>query len=262
MPGSVGAVSVGAGRPAGQVRPRAATAAYRYRGLAAQQFQLRRAAGPRCPGPPAAAAWRRCPAQWRRPPGRTARRVVRQLLRRRQGALARPGQPLLVRAERPHDLRGQRARARRPAPPAAPRPRPSGTGPLASTDSSRNRVVPVASTSKLPSARSRIVAASATQPTAWKAFIGSGRTRPRRWERPCGVRQADRSIDGSHCCSRRSDDECGGENPTDDAHDRGLLRGASPIRTLSQSLTTSISTPSRKRERNFSPLGETLKGYG
>ena len=45
--------------------------------------------------------------------------------------------------------------------------------PEASTDSSRTRVVPVASTSNVPSARSRMVAASAMQPTAWNAFAGS-----------------------------------------------------------------------------------------
>ena len=50
---------------------------------------------------------------------------------------------------------------------------PVRNAPDASTDTSRTRVVPVASTSKVPSGRSRIVAASATQPTPWNALRGS-----------------------------------------------------------------------------------------
>ena len=99
------------------------------------------------------------------------RRLVRQVRSGGQGALAGARQPLLVAAEGPQHTLGS-APAPSPAPPGAPPPRPS-EGPVASTESSRNRVVPVASTSKVPSSRSRMVAASAMQPTAWNAWTGS-----------------------------------------------------------------------------------------
>ncbi len=93
------------------------------------------------------------------------RRVVGQVGARRQGAFPRARQPLLVLAEGPQDAFRERARPVAGGLLQLLEFAPSGTGRDASTDSSRTRVVPVARTSNVPSARSRIVAASAMHPT-------------------------------------------------------------------------------------------------